>query len=239
MKNNFCVFLDLDNTIFDFSSSERFSLINTYNDLKCKIDDAMINRYCVINSSYWERLERGEIDRKDVLIGRFEEFHKEYNLSLDALKVEDLYESYLEKSVFFMPGARKLLNNIYQYYRLFIVSNGSKSIQDSRVKLAGIGKYFENIFISETIGFEKPSKEFFNIVINNIVGFDIINSIIVGDSLTSDIKGGINAGIKTCWYNYCNNAHFNKEIMPDFIIGNLEELPPLICDIICKKKELF
>ena len=112
----------------------------------------------------------------------------------------------------------------------YIVSNGNLSVQNGRIASAGIAGYFEEIFISQKIGFDKPRKEFFDACFARIPGFDRQRSIIVGDSLTSDIRGGINAGIKTCWYNPRGKAA-RADIRPDYCITALHELPGLLSRI--------
>ena len=129
-----------------------------------------------------------------------------------------------------MPGAEELLEALYGKYPLYIVSNGNLSVQEGRIASSGIAKYFGEIFISQQIGFDKPRKEFFDACFARIPGFDRERSIIVGDSLTSDIRGGINAGIKTCWYNPRGKAA-REDIRPDYSIAELNELPGLLSEI--------
>ena len=137
------------------------------------------------------------------------------------------YEALLCESSIFTEGAQSLLEALYPKYRLFIVSNGAKDVQDSRIKNAGIGKYFEDIFISSDIGFDKPDVRFFEKAFEKVDGFKKENAVIVGDSLTSDILGGKNFGIKTVWFN--RHAESNEtDIAPDAEFYCLKELPKVI-----------
>ena len=142
-------------------------------------------------------------------------------------QAQKIYEGLLSQGHWFMPGAEELLEELYGKYPLYIVSNGNISVQDGRIASAGIAGYFEEIFISQRIGFDKPRKEFFDACFAKIPGFDRERAIIVGDSLTSDIRGGINAGIKTCWYNPRGKAA-REDIRPDYCITALNELPGLL-----------
>ena len=151
----------------------------------------------------------------------------ELELERSGIEAQKIYEELLGKGHWFMPGAEKLLETLYGRYELYIVSNGNLSVQDSRIASAGIGRYFNEIFISERIGFDKPRKEFFDACFAQIPDFDPKRAVIVGDSLTSDIRGGINAGIKTCWFNP-NGEQAREDIVPDYHISALEELPKLL-----------
>lgn len=112
-------------------------------------------------------------------------------------------------------------------YELYIVSNGTASVQDSRLESAGIAPYFKDIFISERLGADKPTKKFFDIVFSRIEGFERDKAVIVGDRLSSDILGGINAGIKTCWFNP-KRLPGKEDIPADHEIHALSELPELL-----------
>ena len=140
------------------------------------------------------------------------------------------YENYLSQGHFFLPGAEKLLDELFGRYDMYIVSNGSAVVQEGRLKSSGIGKYFKDIFISEILGCDKPSKAFFDICFSRIPDFDRDKAIIIGDSLTSDIRGGINAGIKTCWFNP-KGLTPRKDIPADYIVTSLEQLPALILSL--------
>ena len=197
MREDIFVLMDLDDTILDFHKAEAVAIKKTFTQLGAEASPELISRYSQINQRQWERLELGEIDRHQVLTGRFEILFNELGMSLDGQEAQDLYEELLSIGHWFMPGAEELLKALYGKYRLFIVSNGTPVVQQGRLKSSGIGRYFEHIFISEEIGATKPEKRFFDICAASIPGFDRERAIIVGDSLTSDIRGGINAGIPT------------------------------------------
>ena len=147
--------------------------------------------------------------------------------SLDAQSAEDSYAAHLCEGHYFVPGAQELLTPLYGKCALYIISNGNARVQDARLASSGISKYFEKIFISENMGADKPSREFFDIVIAAIPGFDGARALVVGDSLTSDIRGGRGAGLKTCWFNPKGKPP-RADIPADYEIASLAELPGLI-----------
>lgn len=227
MKRDIFVLMDLDDTILDFHKAEAVAIEKTFTQLGAEVTPELISRYSEINQRQWERLELGEIDRRQVLTGRFEILFSERGIELDGQQAQDLYEELLSIGHWFMPGAEELLEELHGKYRLFIVSNGTPVVQQGRLKSSGIGRYFEQIFISEEIGATKPEKRFFDICAERIPGFEAERAIIVGDSLTSDIRGGINSGLRTCWYNP-RRLSPRADIPADHEIHELKELPALL-----------
>lgn len=221
------ILLDLDDTLLDFGVAEHAALMRTFEDFGIPADEAVMCRYSQINSNCWRRLERGEISRSEVLIGRFRALFAEMALPGRAEEVNARYEEYLAREHAFVPGAPALLEALYGKYRLYIVSNGTAKIQYSRIAGADIGKYFDGIFISEEIGYDKPDRAFFSHCFSQIPDFSREESVIVGDSLTSDMLGGRNAGVRTVWF---NPAKKRDEIgaMPDFEI----QAPRQLLDIL-------
>lgn len=221
------ILLDLDDTLLDFGVAEHAALMRTFEDFGIPADEAVMRRYSQINSNCWRRLERGEISRSEVLIGRFRALFAEMALPGRAEEVNARYEEYLAREHAFVPGAPALLEALYGKYRLYIVSNGTAKIQYSRIAGADIGKYFDGIFISEEIGYDKPDRAFFSYCFSQIPDFSREESVIVGDSLTSDMLGGRNAGVRTVWF---NPAKKRDEIgaTPDFEI----QAPRQLLDIL-------
>ena len=221
------VLLDLDNTILDFDTAEKVALGRALSAMGVPFDDSLLKRYNAINIRHWEMLEDGILTREEVLVKRFEALYQELGISADADKTQALYEWLLAEGHWFMPGAEALLDALAGKYRLFICSNGTALVQDGRIASAGIGPYFEKIFVSEHMGANKPDKRYFDLCFAEIPGFDRDRCMIVGDSLTSDIRGGINAGILSCWFNPRHRQR-SAGIEPDFEIESLEQLPPLL-----------
>ena len=200
MKYEFLLF-DADHTLFDFKTGEYYALKEALEYFGLPNTDEHIERYSDINVKYWKMLERGEIDKKSLMLARFVEFAREYGFEDKAQELSDLYMSNLAHEAQLFDGALEMVAELSKKYRLFIITNGVKSTQDGRFGISPITKYFEKIFISEVIGFEKPNKEFFDAVEKEIDGYCREKAIVIGDSLSSDIKGAINMGIDCIWYN--------------------------------------
>lgn len=221
------VLLDLDNTILDFDKAEKTALGRAFTTLGVAYDEALLKRYNAINIQHWEMLEDGLLTRDQVLVKRFEALYREYGIEADADRSQTLYEHLLSEGHWFLPGAEELLETLAGEYRLFLCSNGSAQVQEGRIASAGIAPYFERIFVSEHMGANKPEKRYFDLCFAEIPGFDRERTIMLGDSLTSDIRGGINAGVKTCWFNPRGKENPGP-IVPDYEIRTLGEFPALL-----------
>lgn len=221
------VFLDLDDTIFDFRASEAKALSETLRSLGVLPTADTLSLYHRINRSQWERLERGEATRDEILVRRFEILYDTLGLNLSAQKTKEIYEHNLSLEYIYIDGAEELIHELYGKYRLYLASNGTAKVQDSRILRSGIAKYFDGIFISQRVGYDKPSREFFERCFAEIDGFSKDEAIIVGDSLSSDILGGINARIRTCRYNP-EGKPASPDITPDYEIRHLSELSSLL-----------
>lgn len=226
------ILFDLDDTILDFHKAEAIAIARTFRELGIEPTEELIRLYSRINARQWKRLETGEISREQVLVGRFEILFKELGLELSSRQAKALYENFLSQGHFFIPGAVELLEKLQGDYRLFICSNGTAVVQAGRLKSAGIAPYFEEIFISEEIGCNKPDPEFFRRCFERIPDFRRERCLIIGDSLSSDILGGIRAGIKTCWFNPGGRSR-GEDVVPDYELGELEQVPDLLQKIFC------
>jgi 2-haloacid dehalogenase len=176
---------------------------------------------------YWRALERKEVTQEQLKVRRFQQLLQELGREGDPAAMGELYLQRLGQGHCFLPGALETLQLLVKNYRLFLVTNGNPPVQYGRLESAGITRYFEKLFISMEIGHNKPTIEFFDHCFSQIPGFDKKKAIIVGDSLFSDIRGGINAGITTCWVNP-NHRPVLEDIVPDYQIENLPQLLPII-----------
>lgn len=224
------VLLDLDDTILDFHRAEAAAVSKTLSSLGIEPTERIVRRYSEINAAHWRMLERGEITRPEVLTRRFHCLFSELSVVRDPEETQRIYESHLSRGHYFIPGAEQLLKDLYGKYLLYIVSNGNAVVQEGRLKSAAIAPYFEEIFISELIGADKPSEQFFAACFSRIPDFDREQAIMIGDSPTSDILGGIRAGVKTCWFNPKRRPPY-PEIHADYEIGSLSEIPALLKQI--------
>lgn len=224
------VFLDLDATILDFLKAESVALGKVLAREGIEATERTVARYSEINDYHWKLLEVGKLTREEVKFKRFQVFFDEMRIKTDVEAARKFYEEQLAIGHYFMPGAVELLEALHGKYRLFIMSNGSIAAQNGRIASANIAHYFEKIFLSEKVGYNKPQKEFFDACFAQIKGFDPEKAIILGDSLSSDILGGINAGIATCWFNSLNHPP-SPAIIPDYEIKKLAEFVPLLQSI--------
>lgn len=221
------VFLDLDDTILDFQKAETEALKKALIRFQIEPNAEVIARYSDINRAQWAALERGELTREQVKYRRFALLLREFNLKQDAEALRQEYETLLGIGHYFLPYARELLVALHAKYRLFLASNGTSAVQNGRIRSAGIAPFFERIFLSEEVGFVKPQKEFFQNCFAKIPHFDPDRSIMIGDSLTSDIQGGINAGIRTCWFDVRQTGNAT-EIRPDITVTSLQQIPAIL-----------
>ena len=219
--------LDLDDTILDFHKAERIAIAKSIREFGVEPTEEVLERYHWINRWHWEQLELGVMTRQEVLVGRFAALFREFGVEVDPAAVARTYEKNLSVGHYFLPGAEEAVDALHRKYRLFLVSNGTASVQKGRMTSANLYRFFEKVFVSQEIGHNKPAKAFFDACFARIPGFDPEKAMIVGDSLSSDIQGGINAGIKTCWVNPAHAAPKNG-ITPDYEIEALHQLGELL-----------
>ena len=219
------LFLDLDDTILDFHKAERIALSKTLRAFGIDPTEEVLGRYHVINKACWERLEKGELTRDEVVVRRYELLFEELGMDCDAAAVTELYTENLAIGHYFMPGAEEAVKSLSKKYRLFLASNGTASVQAGRMTSADLYPYFEKVYVSQEIGHNKPSIEYFEKCFAQIPDFDKSKAMMVGDSLTSDIQGGLNAGILTCWV---NPEHKTGHIKPHYEIESLAQLEELL-----------
>ena len=225
------LFLDLDDTILDFKKAEAIAIRKTMGQYGLEPTDELAARYSAVNERHWKALERGEMTRDQVVIGRFAAFFGEQGIAVDAPAVAKTYETFLSQGHFFLPGAEETVKQkLYGKYKLYLASNGTAVVQKGRMTSADLYPYFEESFVSQELGHNKPSKEYFEAAFDRIPGFDPAECLMVGDSLTSDILGGKNAGMRTVWVNP-NHKIAPETIKPDYEIELLADLPALLEEI--------
>ena len=220
---------DIDGTVLDFLSSEAYAirfLFKKYNIGECT--DQMLKQYSAINTKYWKMLERGEMSKPEILIGRFREFFE--LMGIDTAIAEDFNRDYqltLGDHIEFIDTAEEMLNAQKGKYVLAAVTNGTKVAQEKKLRLSGLDNVFDAIFISEDVGYEKPDRKYFNHVFEALNITDKSEVLIIGDSLSGDMKGGYMAGIDTCWFNP-SNAPNTLEIPVTYKIETLSELSDIL-----------
>lgn len=223
MKFN-AVLIDIDDTLFDFRRSSFEALVKTFAGFGIPFTWEMMPGYEVFNNKMWHLFELGEIEKDDIYVTRFREYFAFAGIDADPVLANESYIKYLAQGRAFMPHAEELLQAIHGRYKIFVVTNGDTYAQERRIASSGFSKYFDGVFISEQLGSKKPEKAFFDKVFA-IIGEEYRQTcLMVGDSLTSDMQGGRNAGIPTCYYG-------TKEIPDDrcdYAITDLLELIPIL-----------
>lgn len=221
------LFLDLDDTILDFHKAERVAISKTIRDFGVEPTEEILARYHIINKWHWEQLELGTMTRVQVLENRFAVLFSELGVTADKTACARVYERNLSIGHYFLPGAEEAVASLSKKYRLFLASNGTTSVQMERIASANLERFFEKIFISQQMGHNKPSKAYFDACFAQIPNFDRSKTLIVGDSLTSDIRGGNNAGIATCWVNP-QGLPCRENVRIDYEIPALSQLEAML-----------
>lgn len=220
---------DVDGTLLDFIAAEKAAIKTLFGEFNLgQCSDEMIKRYSEINKTYWQRLERGEITKQEVLVGRFKEFFKSEGIDISVVEeFNSLYQLRLGDTIVYHDDSLEIIKSLQGRVRQYVVSNGTVEAQSKKLRLSGLGELVDGIFLSEHIGVEKPNIEFFDKVLEEIKPADRSSILIVGDSLTSDIQGGNNAGIVTCWYNPLGDKALDKYRI-DYEISDLHQIYEII-----------
>jgi 2-haloacid dehalogenase len=227
MKYEIIIF-DADETLFDFRKSERDAFKNAMLEFDIEYDENYhLKIYQGINTAIWKEFEEGLITQKELKIERFKRLSDSLNAGFDEALFAKSYMKHLSNASFLYDDSIELVESLNKDYKLTIVTNGLKDVQDKRIRKSVIAKYFEDIVVSEEVQVSKPDPKIFEHTLGNIKHTDKSKVLIVGDSLTSDIQGGINSGIDTCWFN--SNKIVNKtKIKPTYEIHNLMELKDIL-----------
>lgn len=192
---------DIDGTLMDFKASEKKAIKAAFADFDIDITEEQIALYSEINDKCWKMYEKGEIERKDVFTRRFYELFEVTKFSCDVEKLNDTYLTYLGEKYVLYPDTIPVLSSLKGKVRQYIVTNGHVKPQTMKIKDSGLGDIVDGVFVSDAVGCPKPEKEYFDYCFRKIGNVDKAKTIIIGDSLTSDMLGGNNAGIITCWFN--------------------------------------
>lgn len=227
MKYEIIIF-DADETLFDFKKSERDAFKNAMMEFDIEYDENHhLKIYSEINSEIWKEFENGIITQEKLKVERFKRLADRLNINFDEYLFAKSYMKHLANASFVYEDSIELVESLHKNYRLTIVTNGLKEVQNKRIKQSIISKYFEDVIISEEVNVAKPDSKIFEIALNNLNHVDKSKVLMVGDSLTSDIKGGINFGIDTCWYNP-NKIVNSTDIKPTYEISELSQLREII-----------
>ena len=221
------ILFDADNTLFDFDRSEKYALEQAFSDYNIPISDERVAIYHEVNKECWKAFEEGEMDQNTLRSRRFELFLKRVGVNGDSKEMGTSYLRYLANTDFMVDGARDLLDQLLGRFKMAIVTNGLQDVQRPRVRKTKTGHYFEKIIVSEEIGASKPGEAFFEHTFEQIGQPTKTEAIIVGDNLNSDIRGGNNFGIDTCWFNPGRQRN-ESDVIPKYEISALRHLTSII-----------
>ncbi|MDP8201348.1 MAG: YjjG family noncanonical pyrimidine nucleotidase [Candidatus Tenebribacter burtonii] len=220
------VLFDADGTLYDFTRTEREAFEKTLRQFGIHENLSHLHKeYEKINLAIWKEFEKKKIDSIKLRLERFSRFFKQEKLSLDPKVISPIYLKYLSEGTHLLDGAEEIVKYFYGKCKLALATNGLADVQNPRFADSRLIKYFKYIFISEEIGSPKPNKKYFQHIFDKLPYKD--SAIIIGDNLSSDIKGGSDFGIDTCWFN--PNKRINENgVVPTYEISNLVELKKIL-----------
>ena len=227
---NFTTILwDVDGTLLDFRAAEKAAVMALFREFSLgECTDEMVRRYSQINEVFWQRLERNELTKPRILVGRFEQFFTEIGVPASlAPAFNDRYQLALGDTIVFRDDSINIVRSLQGKVKQYAVTNGTVAAQNKKLTNSGLKELLDGAFLSEGIGAEKPNLAFFDAVFEAIRPTDLSKILIIGDSLTSDIRGGNNAGIRTCWYNP-DRLPAPPGYRIDYTVSNLREVPDLL-----------
>lgn len=221
------ILFDADGTLLDFSRSEDSALSDTLAHFRLLNSREIHQGYSEANAEQWALLEKKLVTRSQLKINRFQNFCDKFGFARNASEMAEFYESALSTKSYLLPGAEDVCRTLVKHCDLYIITNGFRRIQNGRIGASPILPFFKMVFISEEIGVEKPDPAFFAYVENHIPNFEKETALVVGDSLSSDMEGGIRSGIDTCWYNpHAKQAP--REMPITYTISSLSDLLKII-----------
>ena len=221
------ILLDVDGTLLDFNQSEALGIKKLLEHYGLEPRQEYLDAYHRINDSFWKAFERGEIAKDRLVTERFVRFFRELGKQADGREAENFYRACLDRTAFLVDGALELCAWLAERYAVYIVTNGTSSTQYKRLALSGIDKFVRDVFVSEDAGSQKPQQAYFDYCFARMPGILPERTLLVGDSLTSDMQGGVNAGIATCWFNP-HGAPNDQGLPIDFTVRALEEVAPVV-----------
>ncbi|MFC1978915.1 YjjG family noncanonical pyrimidine nucleotidase [Chloroflexota bacterium] len=222
MKYKWLLF-DADSTLFDYDKAEALALQATFEQFGYAFEPAYLAAYRKINERVFELYAQGSITTQQVRVGRFEQLSEVLGIELDCAPFGDAHIANLAKGAYLIDGAQDAVSTLCRKADLAIITNGLLDVSKPRAAKSSIGKYFKDVVSAEEIGVSKPNARFFEIALDRIGNPPKEAVLIIGDNLISDIKGGYDFGIDTCWFNPTRLKH-NHDIEITYEINHLSEL---------------
>jgi len=230
MAKYYCILFDADNTLLNFDAAESKALADTLVNYGIEPDAETVQTYRTINEELWRQLEKGQLRREKLMSERFTRFLKAIDAAGDGAEMNRYYLEQLSLHPdLASPEVLDVLRELSEVATLAVVTNGFQKVQSRRLAESGVGNFLEDVFVSEKMDAEKPSRKIFDAALRALGVENREHVLMVGDSLTSDVQGGINAGLDTCWFNPHHQENPGK-ILPTYEISSLEELYPLVME---------
>lgn len=226
MKYNYLLF-DFDDTLLDFQKTEQEAFYRAFERCGLKAEEGYLETYAQLNHEKWMLLNEGLMSKKEIFETRFVEFFQKVGIDYDGVRFNEIYLDALSEPIHYVDGVLEVLEKLSSKARIYIVTNGVERVQKPRMERSGIAQYIQEVFVSEVIGYEKPQKEFFDAVYAKVPELRPEETLIIGDSLTSDIRGGNLCGFDTCWFNPKKKPHNGIDHV-DYEITHLAELIPIV-----------
>ncbi len=217
------LFFDIDNTIFDFNKTEIIAFKKMLKHFNIKYTKDIFIKYQEINHQKWSDYSLGKITRHECVYTRYKDLFKSLNLDLDGVLAEDIYQENLSNEIVYIKDAKKILKKLSKHYNIYFLTNGVSNTQRKRLTNSNLIKYSKGLYISDEIGYQKPQKEFFQYVLNDIKNISKEECLMIGDSLTNDILGANNIGIDAVWFNF-EHIKNDTSINSKYVINELKKL---------------
>ncbi len=217
------VFIDIDDTLLDFNKNASLAVKMAFEKVGLTYKEEYGPWFLKINDGLWRLIEEKKLDRKGLHARRFKDVLREFGLVGDGDLIEKLFREYLFDLAIPVDGAVEILKYLSQKYAVYAASNAIYLQQVNRLKKAGMYEYLDKLFVSENIGYNKPSKEFFDACFAEIDGATPENTVMIGDSLNADIKGAYDYGMRAIWFNKkCDDQPSDKKYFVK--VEKLEEI---------------
>ena len=215
---------DADNTLFCFDEANRHAFHTVCETFGLPDTQAFFERFEIINNATWERFDCGELTKDETVLERFRRFFAAEGITgIDPAACNRVHLECLSRSTYLMPYAAEVAAELHKTHRIYLITNAVESVQRGRLGRSALAPLVEEAFISEAAGAAKPSTEYFDYVFAHIDGITKENCLVIGDSLTSDIRGANNYGLPCCWYNP-KQLPRPEDLRVDYVIRDLREL---------------
>lgn len=220
------VFIDIDDTLLDFTKCANDAIKSACNKFGVPYTTTLVDTFHPINLDLWHRLEKKEVTKEKLFDTRFQIVFDKLGIKADGIAFETAFRENFHESAILVDGARNLLEYLRSKYKVYVASNASMHQQTNRMKKAELDGYIDGYFVSEEIGFPKPQKEFFDACFKALPDVKPQDVVMIGDSLSADIKGACEYGLKTIWYNHRNEP--TSDVKCDYIVSRLSEVKNIL-----------